>query len=90
MDGIQEYHNASLAFNIANEKQVDITKVIMYGYNYEHKFIYNVWDGNIADHLQSKFNNYYEKHGATAVFFIFYTELSQDNRTKLVRYILNK
>lgn len=60
---------------------------VLYGYNFESGFIQKVWSGTLADHLQSKFNDFYNRYGAAQVFFKFYTELSIENQHKLANYI---
>ena len=65
-------------------------KVIMYGFNFEHNFIQNVWFGNIANHLQSKFSNIYKAKGSDAAFFVFFTQLDETNKNILINYIDKK
>jgi len=64
-----------------------VNKVIMYGFNYEHNFIDKIWGNNIANHLQSKFSSIYNRKGASAAFFLFYTELDNTNKDLLIDYI---
>ena len=65
-----------------------VHKVIMFGFNYPHGFINLVWEGNIANHLQSKFNGFYNVYGSRAVFHMFYTNLDKGNQDQLVNWIL--
>jgi hypothetical protein len=65
-----------------------VHKVIMFGFNYPNGFINSVWSGNIASHLQSKFNNFYDVYGSTAVFQMFYTSLDNENQALLIEWIL--
>ena len=58
-----------------------IDEFVMYGFNYEHNFIDNVWEGDLAKHLKGKFNG---------DLFRFYTMLSDNNQRMLVNYIMNK
>ena len=67
-----------------------VNKVIMYGFNFEHNFICKVWNGNIANHLQNKFSDIYNRKGSNAAFFCFYTELDENNKQILINYINNK
>jgi hypothetical protein len=69
-----------------NTKAVHL--VIMFGFNYPDGFIYKVWNGHIADHLQSKFNSLYRTYTARAVFQTFYTNLDAENQKQLVNWIL--
>lgn len=65
-----------------------VEDVIMYGFNYEHEFCLKVWGNtNMGKHLNSKFSDIYAKHGASASMFVFFTELDNRNRYKLVTYI---
>jgi hypothetical protein len=74
-----------------NEGGSDINKVIMFGFNYPHDFIEKVWgdDPRMANHFKSKFSSIYERHGASAAFFKFYTELDGGNQAKIEDYIRN-
>ena len=75
--------------NKTNFNAVD--KVIMYSFNYEYKFIENIFDEYLAQHLRSKFNNYCTRFGnSQAAFMYLYTALSSDNKKTLINYILNK
>jgi len=70
-----------------NFKQID--KVIMYSFNYEYKFIENVWSGSLANHLRDKFSMYCQKYNNSQTGFMYlYTSLSQDNRQMLINHIL--
>ena len=64
-----------------------VNKVIMYGFNYENNFIAKIWSNSIANHLQSKFSSIYDRKGASAAFFLFYTELDSTNKEILINYI---
>lgn len=67
-----------------------INKVMMFGYNYPPNFIAKVWEDeqNLANHLQSKFSDFYQRVG-TMAFFRWYMELDNGNREKLVNWIDN-
>lgn len=66
----------------------DIAKFTVFAYNYPNGFINKVWSGSIADHLQSKFNNYYQSEGAKGVMLAFYMSLDSGNKAKLEAFIL--
>ena len=68
-------------------KNVLVDKVIMFGFNYPHNFINKIWVGNIADHLNSKFIDCYDKHGSKAAFQMFYIGLDMENRGLLIDWI---
>jgi hypothetical protein len=75
--------------NKTNFNAVD--KVIMYSFNYEYKFIENIFNDNLAKHLRSKFANYCTRFGNTQTAFMYlYTSLSSDNKQTLINYILNQ
>lgn len=57
-------------------------------YNYPHNFISKVWEGWIADHLQSKFNGFYADHGSRGVMVAFYNSLDVENMKQLEDWIL--
>ena len=65
-----------------------IHKIIMFGFNYNHDFISKVWEGRMAEHLQTKFNYYHNNHGSTAVFNVFYASLDTQNQQMLINWIL--
>ena len=65
-----------------------IHKVIMFGFNYPQGFIHQVWQGNIANHLYTKFNQNYIKYGASGVMPNFYVNLDRENQQMLVDWIL--
>lgn len=64
-------------------------KLIMFGFNFPHNFIEKVWheDKLLTKHLRNKFNAIYESKGSGTVFFLFYTELDNGNRKKLLEWI---
>lgn len=67
-----------------------INLYVIFSFNYPHNFIQLVWgSGSLADHLQSKFNGYYQDYGARGVFNTFYAELDGGNRAKLEQWILD-
>ena len=75
--------------NKTNFNAVD--KVIMYSFNYEHKFIENIFDEHLAKHFRTKFSNYCTRFGNSQTAFMYlYTSLSSDNRQTLINYILNQ
>jgi hypothetical protein len=71
---------------MTNSKAINL--VMMFGFNYSHNFISEVWNGSLAIHLQSKFDNCYKKYGSIGVFSMFYTQLDNENREQLVNWIL--
>jgi len=63
-------------------------RVIVFSFNYPHNFVALVWGtGTTADHLQSKFMNCYDAHGARAVFNSFYMQLDRENQKTLLNWI---
>ena len=74
--------------NKTNFNAVD--KVIMYSFNYEHKFIENIFNDNLAKHLRAKFSDYCNRFGNSQTAFMYlYTALGNDNKQTLINYILN-
>lgn len=67
-----------------------INLFVSFCFNYPNGFIKKVWKGNdsLIDHLESKFENIYEKHNAYPVMPLFYSELSETNQKKLETWIL--
>jgi hypothetical protein len=57
--------------------------------NWNSGFIQKVWgEGALSDHLNQKWNGYYQQHGAGEVVRKFYSELSGNNRSLLNAYIV--
>lgn len=69
---------------------IAIQKWNFYCYNFEPSFIEKVWADEtlLAKHLRSKFNALYEHYGAMGVMPAFYAELDNNNKVKLLTYIL--
>lgn len=69
---------------------IAIQKWNFYCYNFEPNFIEKVWADEtlLAAHLRSKFNALYHHYGAMGVMPAFYAELDNDNKVKLLEYIL--
>lgn len=65
------------------------TNFFMFAYNYPHNFISQAWqtNHNLILHLEGKFNHWYSKVGSSGVMLKFYSELSDNNREILVKYI---
>ena len=60
----------------------------MFMNNWNREFIKDIWgEGAIADHMQSKWNDYRQTYGADGVVRKFYSELSVNNRSLLNAYI---
>lgn len=61
--------------------------------NYPMNFVREAFaeDGNrIIDHLEIKFIEQHQKHGGYGAMIAFWSELSQNNRETLTKYILNQ
>lgn len=67
-----------------------IDKFNKFAFNYNHNFISEVFTGSLVKHLQSEFDNLYERHGSKCVMLCFYFHLDEGNKKKLIEYILNK
>lgn len=67
-----------------------VSKVMLYGYNYHHDFIEQVWKGepSLAEHLRSKFSGYYDRYGSSGVFLAFWSSLSSDRKRELSDWII--
>ena len=78
-----------------------IHNFVMFGFNYPPNWIESIWGGEVytdgtdfasndnwlVNHLKEKFHSIYERYGATAAFFKFYTELDGQNQDKLSTWI---
>lgn len=69
---------------------IAIQKWNFYCYNFEYNFIEKVWadETSLAKHLRDKFNALYHHYGAMGVMPAFYAELDNNNKVKLLTYIL--
>ena len=63
-----------------------IVKFMYFGHNYPNGFISNIWGGQMAKHLESKFSTMYERKG-TLTFFSWFMELDNSNREILINWI---
>lgn len=76
-----------------NQKQSSMTSPInsfaLFCYNYPHNFIKECWEegGWIVDHLESKFQSYYEEYGALEAPLRLYLALDNGNKARLEEYI---
>lgn len=65
-----------------------ISLFVNFSSNYPHNFVAKVWgDTSIGNHLQSKFNQAYERSGSRGVMTDFYTMLDGGNREILCNWI---
>ena len=71
--------------NIKNTSSA-ITKFMLFGHNYPSNFISQVWMNGLANHLQSKFSDMYERKG-TLTFFSWFMELDEQNKDILLTWI---
>lgn len=57
---------------------------------YPHNFIQECWgEGNLANHLQSKFEMFYNMHGSWGALPAFISSLDSGNEAQLFEYIDN-
>lgn len=71
-------------------ERTEINRFVMFGYNYPHDFIEQIWGSTcLVEHLKAKFLRYYDDYGASAVLVKFYVELDARNQKKLEDWILH-
>jgi len=60
-----------------------------FSWNFPHKFIDECWKGNpvMANHLNEKFKDYYDRHKTSGVMLMFYMSLDKANKQILDAYI---
>lgn len=80
--------------NVLNEGQSDGNLIEKWNYwcaNYYDDFIERAWadDPNMIEHLQSKFDRYYDMVGSYGVMNAFYLDLDYNNRRILEKFVLN-
>lgn len=68
-----------------------MNRLMYFQANWHHDFIKKVWadDPGLANHLQQKFDGYYDYYKAEGCFLIFYLSLSSNNQSKLLNWILD-
>ena len=92
MEEIEQMSSTSVKTLKVNEltSLKTVNKVIMFGFNYPHNFISDVWIDSpvMVDHFNSKFRAIYNRVGSDAVFNTFYCELSDNHRELLINWIL--
>lgn len=84
--------------NYSNSTQINplqdgidaMTKLAEFNYNYDNGFIQKAFDGRMIDHLQSKFDGFYQQWGPRGVMAAFISELDSENKKALFSYILSK
>lgn len=64
-----------------------VTKFVMFSLNYPIGFIKEVEWTCSTEHMQGKFNSYYDRHGRVGAMTNFWAELSTANRNRLAEYI---
>lgn len=73
--------------------KVAINKFIYFSLNFPHDFIEKIWGErkpfSLSEHLQGKFNNFYERYGSAGVMQVFYAELDGNNKRLMLDWILN-
>lgn len=66
-----------------------VDKVILYSYNFHHRFIENIFDTRISEHLRSKFNFFCKEFNCSQRGFMYlYVQMDNENRKKLINYII--
>ena len=68
-----------------------MNRLMYFQANWNYGFIKEVWadDPGLADHLEKKFGGYYDTYGSEGCFLIFYLNLSSNNQSKLLNWILD-
>lgn len=66
--------------------QLSTRNFMYFGHNYPSNFISQVWEEEMANHLQSKFKSIYEYRG-TLTFFSWFMELDSENQEILIDWI---
>lgn len=70
---------------LEKERLDNINTFIFFTTNFPDNFVVSIWPGN--NHIKQKFNNVYEKYGASAAVNRFYFELDSNNRKLLLNWI---
>jgi hypothetical protein len=74
--------------NLAAQKMYSTINFMYFITNYQYGFIHQVWQGTLADHLQSKFLNLCERYGRSDFALVsFFYELGRDNQIKLLDWV---
>ena len=64
----------------------------MFAFNYPPLFCLKIWKDNpyMANHLNGKFNDYHERHGASGAMISFYNSLDGTNSKIFENYLINE
>jgi hypothetical protein len=66
-----------------------VRAIMLFAFNYKSDFIQVVYGNDVwlTKHLEEKFQDLYDKYGATGVMMKFISELDMENLEKLTKYI---
>jgi len=69
-----------------------LDKFTLFAFNYTPIFCLKIWGDNpwMANHLNEKFNELYDRHGASGVMVAFYRSLDAENRKIFENYLINE
>ena len=69
-----------------------LSKFVKFAFNYPPLFCLKIWNDNphMANHLNGKFNDYYDRHGPTGAMTAFYNSLDSTNSEIFANYLINE
>lgn len=73
-------------------EQSILSKFVKFAFNYPPLFCLKIWSDNphIANHLNGKFNDYYDAHGSVGAMTALYNSLDTTNAKIFENYLTNK
>lgn len=69
-----------------------LNQFVKFAFNYPPLFCLKIWkeSPHMANHLNSKFNDYYDRYGSTGAMTAFYNSLDGTNAEIFVNYLINE
>ena len=69
-----------------------LDQFVKFAFNYPPLFCLKIWKDSphMANHLNSKFNDYHDRYGATGAMTAFYNGLDGTNAEIFVNYLMNE
>ena len=69
-----------------------LNQFVKFSFNYPSLFCLKAWKDSphMANHLNSKFNDYYDRYGSVGAMTAFYNSLDDTNAEIFVNYLMNE
>jgi hypothetical protein len=88
MKHLRSLNEDSTNINENNAQGSEVSRWVYFGFNYPSDFIQKVWENEMtSDHMQEKFDSYYNTVGTHGVMNKFWAELDAGNRAILEEWV---